>query len=1176
MINVRYLIRTNALILFLSSVLAVTLVAPWFPAFAQQTSSAPIPVVAIHVSELTQALESMPASPPTPTGQGTTGNEWWNSAWHYFVAYESLKEALRSDGTPFVQVSDAEIIAGNLLCPDGSPRYPILISLASEAVADNEIAPLRNYVNAGGFLFIGSSSFTRYPDGTTRGDFALADEMGLHMVNQNLQNWYQSGEFTKIFDHRIVSHIPNTWLQWRMPLTSEEISWGISPEHQLHEYHYVWQVLAGDADVLAIGYQGRPLITTKSYGAGYFIYHGAMQPLIGHGGNDPGMYAYLIYRNAIEWAFETAALPLIKLSPWRYQYDAAYMVRHDFENDDTLIRSIEASSQYEHSVGAKGDYFFCTGTLREQMGDPMVTVPSIRRAVSDYGATIGSHNGGLKNPTNPDLNPESYDYWHWGPDEVLDVIPMGYFDGAAYALESIAISFEDIEGWFAGVDNGRPGCGALENCPRIWASPRFNSTREDSYAILQELGAVAMSEQKISCFPHWTLSTKTPGAVYSHISLPVSDWFVGNGISHSIEHHTSATMRNLVDWYYDMGALVNLYGHGPSHTGLQQEYVIYVAAKPRIWATNSVGIYDWWLSRSNLNLTASNDNVDNVSVAIAAVSGVTDQNTSIEVTIPGWDISLSHNVEVFFDGIPANPAEYRYTDYGVKCRLGSVSSFVEIHYVQDTSNNQAPVANNDSYATNQNTALTQAAPGVLSNDTDPEGTTLTAAVVANPSHGTLTLNANGSFTYTPTTGYTGTDSFTYRASDGSLTSNIATVTITINGSGSVLFSDDFTREAGQEPEPFTWIVPTTASPYPNMGTFDTNGGTLNSGVATTGNYGFAYTDAILITDHSVEANIRFPQTGTYGGGIFGRLNEGTGQRYAVWIYPGGSTIRLIKFYGWGSWGTMQTVGIPAVGSTWHHVKMKFVGNQIQVFYDGSTTPIIDMVDNNVGGYPPYTSGYVGVDLYGSSNTYGPSYNNFNVEDSVGSVVYNEDFGPEMPDPLQPWTTVTGTWTVTNGLLQGTGAPSTYSNVYTYTEPLWGDYTVEARIQLQTGVYGGGIGGRVDPTTGAHYGVWVYPDGSPGGSNTLSLWKFRTWTSFNGTPMQRVSLPSVGTGWHTLKMIFEANRIQVFYDGNPMIDATDNNYDSRAPYLTGGISADMYIQSSGSPSMNVDDVLVRHP
>jgi hypothetical protein len=77
--------------------------------------------------------------------------------------------------------------------------------------------------------------------------------------------------------------------------------------------------------------------------------------------------------------------------------------------------------------------------------------------------------------------------------------------------------------------------------------------------------------------------------------------------------------------------------------------------------------------------------------------------------------------------------------------------------------NNAPVAANDSYTTAEDTPLTVAAPGVLSNDTDADGDTLTAVKVTDPSHGSVTLNSNGSFTYTPTASYTGSDSFTYKA-----------------------------------------------------------------------------------------------------------------------------------------------------------------------------------------------------------------------------------------------------------------------------------------------------------------------------------------------------------------------------------------------------------------------------
>src|SRR5437867_4896166 len=55
-----------------------------------------VPAVAIHDSELTRALESRVASPPTPSGSGTTGFEWWPKDWHYFVMPESLKEAMKS------------------------------------------------------------------------------------------------------------------------------------------------------------------------------------------------------------------------------------------------------------------------------------------------------------------------------------------------------------------------------------------------------------------------------------------------------------------------------------------------------------------------------------------------------------------------------------------------------------------------------------------------------------------------------------------------------------------------------------------------------------------------------------------------------------------------------------------------------------------------------------------------------------------------------------------------------------------------------------------------------------------------------------------------------------------------------------------------------------------------
>ncbi len=82
-----------------------------------------------------------------------------------------------------------------------------------------------------------------------------------------------------------------------------------------------------------------------------------------------------------------------------------------------------------------------------------------------------------------------------------------------------------------------------------------------------------------------------------------------------------------------------------------------------------------------------------------------------------------------------------------------------------------------------------AAPGVLSNDADPNTNLLSAVLAIGPAHGTLTLNADGSFTYTPVPGYSGADSFTYKASDGILESNVATVSLQVVQDA--IFADGF-------------------------------------------------------------------------------------------------------------------------------------------------------------------------------------------------------------------------------------------------------------------------------------------------------------------------------------------------------------------------------------------------
>src|SRR5581483_6440649 len=97
-----------------------------------------------------------------------------------------------------------------------------------------------------------------------------------------------------------------------------------------------------------------------------------------------------------------------------------------------------------------------------------------------------------------------------------------------------------------------------------------------------------------------------------------------------------------------------------------------------------------------------------------------------------------------------------------------------------TAVNDPPVAAPDSYGVHTNQTLNVSLPGVLGNDTDVDGDHLTAALVSGPHHGTLSLAADGSFSYKPVAGFNGTDVFTYEAYDGKAVSNGALVAINVS------------------------------------------------------------------------------------------------------------------------------------------------------------------------------------------------------------------------------------------------------------------------------------------------------------------------------------------------------------------------------------------------------------
>ena len=152
------------------------------------------------------------------------------------------------------------------------------------------------------------------------------------------------------------------------------------------------------------------------------------------------------------------------------------------------------------------------------------------------------------------------------------------------------------------------------------------------------------------------------------------------------------------------------------------------------------------------------------SITATLVSGVSNGTLSLQA-----DGSFSYTPTANHNG--SDSFTYKATVNGVETNVATVTITV-------TPVNDEPTAGGDSYSVAEDTPLSVAAPGVLGNDADVEGP-LSAVLVSGPAHGTLTLNANGSFTYTPAANYNGADGFTYRASDGEAASGVTAVAIAV-------------------------------------------------------------------------------------------------------------------------------------------------------------------------------------------------------------------------------------------------------------------------------------------------------------------------------------------------------------------------------------------------------------
>ena len=192
-----------------------------------------------------------------------------------------------------------------------------------------------------------------------------------------------------------------------------------------------------------------------------------------------------------------------------------------------------------------------------------------------------------------------------------------------------------------------------------------------------------------------------------------------------------------------------------------------------------------------LGFTNNPATMGNITGSFSASTGVlTLTSAGATATLAEWQTALRAVTYVNTSESPSTLSRtvaYEVNDGGAIYALSNtLTSTVNVTAVNDAS-----VAANDAYAVLTGSPLTVFAGGVLANDTDVDtpASSLRAQLVTTVSHGSLAFNANGGFTYTPTAGFVGQDTFTYRVNDGTATnnlSNVATVVFTVQKSPLVI------------------------------------------------------------------------------------------------------------------------------------------------------------------------------------------------------------------------------------------------------------------------------------------------------------------------------------------------------------------------------------------------------
>ncbi len=175
--------------------------------------------------------------------------------------------------------------------------------------------------------------------------------------------------------------------------------------------------------------------------------------------------------------------------------------------------------------------------------------------------------------------------------------------------------------------------------------------------------------------------------------------------------------------------------------------------------------------------------------------------------------------------------------------------------------------------------------------------------------------------------------------------------------------------------------------------------------------------------------------------------------------------------------------------------------------------------------------------------------------TVGTQAFSDDFSAGAGNwTVSPLGHATG-WSVASGTYQYDGEGHTQSWAGSNS---WTDYTVAGNFQLSSlQDYPGGLRGRVDTSSGASYGVWIYP-----AQQMLKLFRISQWNIDAGFALLAQASVPIDTNAHNLRLVFRGSQIQVYYDNALAMQATD------AAYTQGAIALDVSNQPIAFSNVSV--------